>query len=213
MSTKKETKKDAAAQGALRETAGDRASAAAVAAEDTGGLNPAHKYPEHNGHRMRKLFLYGRSESGKTSLTQSIKGEKLHYLKTQYNNAWDITIDTPGEYIESKKIAHALCSISFDSDVIGVLCAADEPYNVFCPAEIGFTTRPMIGIITKIDRPQANIPMVTQWLKEAGCQRIFPVSNITREGIPELIDYLIELPEKRTLEQAVEDQKSGRRSF
>ena len=162
---------------------------------------------------MRKLFLYGRTEAGKTSLTQALKGEKLHYHKTQYNNSWDITIDTPGEYIESKKIAHALCSISFDSDVIGVLCAANEPYNVFCPGEIGFTTRPMIGIITKIDLPNANIPMVTQWLKEAGCQRIFPVSNETGEGIDELRDYLMKIPKKRTLEEAKADQQSGRRSF
>ena len=122
-------------------------------------------------------------------------------------------IDTPGEYIESKKIAHALCSISFDSDVIGVLCAANEPYNVFCPGEIGFTTRPMIGIITKIDLPNANIPMVTQWLKEAGCQKIFAVSNQTGEGIDELRDYLLQIPARRTLEEAKQDQQQGIRSF
>ena len=162
---------------------------------------------------MKKIVLMGRSEAGKTTLTQALKGEKLHYHKTQYNNAWDITIDTPGEYIESKKIAHALCSISFDSDVIGVLCAANEPYNVFCPGEIGFTTRPMIGIITKIDLPNANIPMVTQWLKEAGCQKIFAVSNQTGEGIDELRDYLLQIPPRRTLEEAKQDQQQGIRSF
>ena len=30
---------------------------------------------------MKKLFLMGRSEAGKTSLTQAIKGEELHYKK------------------------------------------------------------------------------------------------------------------------------------
>lgn len=30
---------------------------------------------------MKKLFLMGRSEAGKTSLTQALKGEELHYEK------------------------------------------------------------------------------------------------------------------------------------
>ena len=28
---------------------------------------------------MKKVFLMGRSEAGKTSLTQALKGEELHY--------------------------------------------------------------------------------------------------------------------------------------
>ena len=38
---------------------------------------------------MKKIFLMGRSEAGKTSLTQALKGEKLHYIKTQYTNTND----------------------------------------------------------------------------------------------------------------------------
>ena len=33
--------------------------------------------------KMKKIFLMGRSEAGKTSLTQALKGEELHYHKTQ----------------------------------------------------------------------------------------------------------------------------------
>lgn len=51
---------------------------------------------------MKKLFLMGRSEAGKTSLIQALKGEKLHYHKTQYTNTNEDTIDTLGEYAESK---------------------------------------------------------------------------------------------------------------
>ena len=42
---------------------------------------------------MRKLFLMGRSEAGKTSLTQALKGEELHYKKTQYTKSDEDTID------------------------------------------------------------------------------------------------------------------------
>ena len=50
---------------------------------------------------MKKIFLMGRSEAGKTSLTQALKGEELHYHKTQYTNSNEDTIDSPGEYAES----------------------------------------------------------------------------------------------------------------
>mgnify|MGYP000388136533 FL=1 len=57
---------------------------------------------------MKKIFLMGRSEAGKTSLTQALKGEKLHYVKTQYTNTDDDTIDSPGEYAESKHFSVGL---------------------------------------------------------------------------------------------------------
>ena len=50
--------------------------------------------------------------------------------------------------------------------------------------------REAIGIITGIDKPDANVERVTRWLKLAGCKKIFPVSSITGEGIKELADYL-----------------------
>ena len=56
-----------------------------------------------------------------------------------------------------------------------------------------FTNRPLIGIITKIDSPYANVPMVRNWMVNSGCERIFEVSNLTREGIQELLDYLQEV--------------------
>lgn len=67
---------------------------------------------------MKKLFLMGRSESGKTSLTQALKGESLYYHKTQYTYSDKETIDTPGEYAESKQIGFALACFSFDANCV-----------------------------------------------------------------------------------------------
>ena len=47
---------------------------------------------------MRKIIFMGRSEAGKTTLTQAMKGETITYHKTQYVNNSDVIIDTPGEY-------------------------------------------------------------------------------------------------------------------
>ncbi|MDD3362220.1 MAG: EutP/PduV family microcompartment system protein [Hespellia sp.] len=158
---------------------------------------------------MKKLFLMGRSEAGKTSLTQALRGEELHYEKTQYTITDKDTIDSPGEYAESKHFSVGLACFSFEADVVGIVQAADEPYNLFSPALQSFILRPLIGIITKTDSPYANIPMVRQWLENAGCTRIFMVNNATREGIDELIEYLAEDPQQMTLEQAKFKQSLG----
>ena len=57
---------------------------------------------------MKKIILMGRSECGKTTLTQALKGDVIHYHKTQYINHYDVVIDTPGEYAENASLAKAL---------------------------------------------------------------------------------------------------------
>lgn len=155
------------------------------------------------------MFLLGRSEAGKTSLTQALRGEELHYVKTQYTNADEDTIDSPGEYAESKRFSVGLACFSFEADVVAMVQAADEPFSLFGPGGRSFILRPLIGIITKIDSPYANIPMVRQWLVNAGCERIFLINNVTREGVEELLEYLEEDLPALTLEQAKLRQRLG----
>lgn len=158
---------------------------------------------------MKKLFLMGRSEAGKTSLTQVLKGEELHYIKTQYTNTEDDFIDTPGEYAESKRFSVGLACFSFEADVVALVQAADEPYNLFSPCLRAFILRPLIGIITKTDSPYANIPMVEQWMRNAGCDRIFYVNNVTGEGVSELMEFLEGDPVQMTLGEAMYKQNLG----
>ena len=100
---------------------------------------------------MKKLFLMGRSEAGKTSLIQALRGEELHYEKTQYTITDGDTIDSPGEYAESKHFSVGLACFSFEADVVALVQSADEPYSLFSPALQSFILRPLIGII-KIGR-------------------------------------------------------------
>ena len=158
---------------------------------------------------MKKLFLMGRSEAGKTSLTQALRGEELHYVKTQYTSSGDDTIDSPGEYAESKCFSVGLACFSFEADVVAVVQAADEPFNLFSASLRSFILRPLIGIITKIDSPYANIPMVRQWMINAGCERMFLINNVTRDGINELMEYLAEDLPRLTFEEARHRQSLG----
>ena len=141
---------------------------------------------------MRKIVLMGRSEAGKTTLTQALKGEKIHYHKTQYVNNFDVIIDTPGEYAQTKHLGYALALYSYEADVVGLLCAATEPYSLYPPCCAATCNREVIGIVTKINDEKANVERAERWLKLAGCKKVFCVDSKKHEGIPEILEYLKE---------------------
>ena len=139
---------------------------------------------------MKKLILMGRVAAGKTTLTQALKGEQLHYCKTQYIDYMDTIIDTPGEYMQVHGLGAALAVYSYEADVVGVVISANEPYCVFPPNIACMVNREVIGIITGIDKPDANIPLAEQWMENIGCKTVFRISSHTGEGLNDIIDYL-----------------------
>ncbi|KNZ41508.1 EutP/PduV family microcompartment system protein [Acetobacterium bakii] len=139
---------------------------------------------------MKKMILVGRSECGKTTLRQALKGKKIHYKKTQYINYYDVIIDTPGEYAENAGLARALALYAYESDVVALLLSSTEPYSLYPPCVSGVCSRPVIGIVTQIDDPDGDVEQAVAWLELTGCERIFKVSSYTGEGIWEILEYL-----------------------
>ena len=168
---------------------------------------------------MKKIMLFGRVAAGKTTLTQALRGEEIKYYKTQYVNYLDTVIDTPGEYTERRETSGALALYAYEADIVGLVLSANEPYSIFSPCLTSMVNREAIGIITGIDKPDANIERVRNWLKLAGCKKIFPVSSITGEGIAELAAYLKEdedslaqeIAEEKTALEKTDEKKGGRK--
>mgnify|MGYP001045498841 FL=1 len=141
---------------------------------------------------MKKIILIGRSEAGKTTLTQALKGEKIQYHKTQYVNNFDVIIDTPGEYAQTAHLGRALALYTYEAQVVGLLLAATEPYSLYPPCITSMTNRDTVGIVTKINYGKANVERAKRWLRLTGCKKIFYVDSKTGEGIPEILEYLAE---------------------
>ena len=165
---------------------------------------------------MKKIMLFGRVAAGKTTLTQALRGEEIKYYKTQYVNYLDTVIDTPGEYTERRETSGALALYAYEADVVGLVLSSNEPYSIFPPCLTSMVNREAIGIITGIDKPDANVERVRRWLQLAGCKKIFPVSSYTGEGIAELAAFLQDdtdvkkrkMPEKPTIEKTAKKKKS-----
>ena len=139
---------------------------------------------------MKKLILVGRVAAGKTTLTQALKGEQLHYCKTQYVYYEDTIIDTPGEYTEVKHLGAALALYAYEADVVGIVISANEPYCVFPPNITCLVNREVIGLVTGIDKPDANVTQAVRWLELCGCEKIFKLSSYTGEGLDDIIRHL-----------------------
>ena len=139
---------------------------------------------------MKKIILIGRVAAGKTTLTQALRGEEIHYYKTQYVNYLDTVIDTPGEYTEVKHLGAALALYAYEADVVGIVISANEPYCVFPPNITCLVNREVIGIVTGIDKPDANVPQAVRWLELCGCETIFKLSSYTGEGLDDIIRHL-----------------------
>lgn len=145
---------------------------------------------------MNKLIFIGRSGAGKTTLTQALLEKDIHYFKTQDVKNSGFLIDTPGEYIQERHLGGAVACFVYEADIVGLLMSADEPYSLFSPCIATMCNREVIGIITGIDKQNANIPRVTNWIKQTGVKRIFYLSSITGEGVKELRDFLTDFDPK-----------------
>lgn len=139
---------------------------------------------------MKRLILIGRSGCGKTTLTQRLRGETLRYRKTQDVQRGETLIDTPGEYFETHVFGRALALYSYEADIVALLLSACEPFSLYAPCVAASANRPVIGVVTKIDRPDGDPERAERWLRLAGCETVFFVSSNTGEGVQALAEYL-----------------------
>ena len=137
---------------------------------------------------MKKTLLVGRHGVGKTTLKQVLKGEDIHYVKTQYMDYGDWLLDSPGEYAEVHGLGAALAIYSYEADIVALLISADDDYSLFPPNITCMVNREVIGIVTKTDK--ASPERAANWLRLSGCQKIFPIDSHTGEGIPQLRAFL-----------------------
>lgn len=139
---------------------------------------------------MKKLILMGRSECGKTTLTQVLRGEEISYDKTQYIKFENCLIDTPGEYAQTNHLGRALALYAYEADIVGLLISATEPYSLFPPCVTSMCNREVIGIVTKSEQADANPDRAENWLRISGCKKVFRIDSVTGFGVNDLIAYL-----------------------
>ena len=136
---------------------------------------------------MGKILLIGGIGAGKTSLKQMIMNEQVSYRKTQMLDYSELFIDCPGEYLEIPRFYHVLIDASHQVSEIWALQDATKQRAFYPPKFAKAFNKPIIGIITKVDLPKANIEQAVTYLAYAGITDPFYSTSITnREGFSQL---------------------------
>ena len=140
--------------------------------------------------QMKKTMFVGRTGCGKTTLMQAIQGKDLVYKKTQAVGFCDTIIDTPGEFVENRRLYTALMASSAGCDVVGLVHDATSQQSIFPPKFSSMFNLPVIGIVSKIDLDDADPGRAEKFLKWAGAHRIFQTSSVENIGINTMVKFL-----------------------
>lgn len=141
---------------------------------------------------MKKIMLVGRTGAGKTTFCQAIYGQKLNYQKTQAVEIINGAIDTPGEFVENRRLYRALIVTSADADLIVLLQDCTDDQCWFAPEFAGMFGKPAIGLVTKTDlaADERALRSSEEKLLLAGCQRTFRISSTEQTGIDAVKAYI-----------------------
>lgn len=140
---------------------------------------------------MKKVIFIGKTGAGKTTLCQKLDELSIKYKKTQAVENYKNSIDTPGEFIENRRMYSALTVTAVDADVIAILFDPTAPENFIAPSLATMFSKEVIGIISKINlATEKQIENGINILKNAGVSQIFKVDTVDNVGILELKNYL-----------------------
>lgn len=141
---------------------------------------------------MKKIMLVGRTGAGKTTFCQAIYGQELNYQKTQAVEVVNETIDTPGEFVEHRRLYRALVVTAADADLMVLVQDCTDPQCWFAPEFAGMFGKPAIGLVTKTDlaKDEQSLLEAEEKLRLAGCEKTFRISSKEQTGIDEVKAYI-----------------------
>lgn len=141
-----------------------------------------------------RVMIIGAIEAGKSSLVKALFNDEQPARKTQALEYRDWVIDTPGEYSENPMFYRTLMATSLEAELIVMVQDATRERNYFPPGFSQGFPQPCVGVITKMDHPDADVERAEGFLRQSlGDGNIFRTSSYTSEGVSELRAYLQEI--------------------
>ena len=143
---------------------------------------------------MKRVIAIGRAGAGKTTLLNALAGTGDPAHKTQMVEFREGIVDTPGEYSEMPRFYHFLISTAMKAAVVLVVQDGTAPRSVLPPGFCRVFHQPVLGVVTKVDRPDARPERAETHLRLAGVAGPYcRVSAVTGEGLEGLRQRLHEL--------------------
>lgn len=140
---------------------------------------------------MKKMLLVGRPGSGKTSLVQVFHKLDLVYKKTQAITYNGMFVDSPGEFLENRRLHSALLTSSLRCDIVGLVQDSTSRNSLYPPKFAQMFNKPVVGIVTKVDKAESDPEKAERFLTIAGVEEFVRTSAVDKIGIEPLSLYLL----------------------
>ena len=140
--------------------------------------------------QLKTILMVGRTEVGKTTLSNTLVYGSPSGLKTQSINRIGNIIATPGEFLENPVYYRAIMIHSYDADVVMLLQEAGSMETLFPPNFATAFNREVIGVITKIDNGKST-EEARKNLLAAGVEKIFEVSVYDEASVAALRAHIV----------------------
>lgn len=132
-------------------------------------------------------MLIGAIGAGKSTLTNALLEREVKAVKTQTLIYYDWIVDTPGEYTENPLFYKNIMATALEVTHVLYLQDATKRNTIFPP---GFSTgipKFPIGVVTKSDADNADIPLAIKYLKQVIPQGPIIISSAKeRKGLNEI---------------------------
>lgn len=136
---------------------------------------------------MKPVIVIGRIGAGKSTLLKALAGSEDPVRKTQMVEFHDWVIDTPGEYVQIPRFHSHLISLAMKAAVVLVVQDAVAESPALPPGFCRVFPAPVLGVVTKMDRPDAQPERAERHLQFYGVNGPYlRVSAVTGEGLEEL---------------------------
>ncbi|MEE4254545.1 MAG: EutP/PduV family microcompartment system protein [Desulfuromusa sp.] len=132
---------------------------------------------------MNKVLLVGKTGCGKTTLIQSFQEQKIIYKKTQAITFTGMFIDSPGEFLENRRLYPALLTTSVGCNIVALVQDATVINSAYPPNFSSMFKKRIIGIVTKVDKDSSNPERAEKFLRRAGAEEIIMTSAIDKTGL------------------------------
>ena len=139
---------------------------------------------------MPRFMLIGEWHSGKSTLIRTLSRSDYRPRKGFAVDHHGDFVNTPSEFLENRRWYPALITASAHCDTLIFVQDATRSSCQIAPSLAAMFNRRVIGVITKIDLPEANVGRAERFLRNAAVREIHRVSLATGEGLPELRQML-----------------------
>ncbi|MDQ0338734.1 ethanolamine utilization protein EutP [Caldalkalibacillus uzonensis] len=139
----------------------------------------------------KRAMMIGAVGSGKSTLTNALLERQEDAVKTQALHYQDWIVDTPGEYTENPMFYKTIMVTMLEVTHVLFLQDATNPKTIFPPGFSSGISKLAIGVVTKIDAPNANIERAVNQLKQALIRGPIILTSVkTNVGIDQLRDLI-----------------------